>query len=114
MSLRERSQRRQFDRAFHRLQTHGSEEQRRRLQGFTREMLDDLYQLSLDEFVQKGGGKVIAYDESQTPILDALIDFFKYLVESGALWKLIELFFGIAMSEEDEVTAFYTALANGS
>ena len=78
MSIRERSQRRAFDRQLRRLGRDGNEEARGLVAALTSDMKDDLYQASLDRFVSQGGGKVIAYDESQTPILDKLIEFFQW------------------------------------
>lgn len=112
MSLRERTQRRAFDRQLNRLGRNGSEEERAFVASMTPAMQDDLYQLSLERFIATNtvGAAVIGYDESQTPILDKLIEFFQWLWESGALLELIKLFFGGLMSEANtEVMAFYAA-----
>lgn len=40
-------------------------------------------------------------EESGTPILDKLIEFMKWMYESGFLELLLKLFFGITLSDED-------------
>lgn len=107
MSIRERSQRRFFDRQLRRLGRDGDEDARRLVALMTPEMRDDVYQLALDKFVADGLGQVVARDESQTPILDRLLEFFQWLWESGALLEIIKLIIGGALEADSEVVAFY-------
>lgn len=114
MNVRERSQRRAFDRQLRRLGRDGNEEARGLVAALTSDMKDDLYQASIDRFVSQGGGKVVAYDgDSQTPILDKLIEFFQWLWESGALLEIIKLFFGGLMEADNDVVTFYAEVTNG-
>ena len=109
MSLRERTQRRAFDRQLKRLGRDGDEEARNLVAAMTAEMKDDVYQLSIDKFLE-GKNKdteVIAYDESQTPVLDKLLEFFKWLWESGALLEIIKLFLGGVLEADSEVSLYY-------
>lgn len=108
MSIRERSQRRMFDRQLRRLGRDGDEDARQLVESMTKEMRDDVYQLALDRFVMEGRGQVVARDESQTPILDRLLEFFQWLWESGALLEIIKLIIGGGlMTVDSEVVAFY-------
>ena len=96
MGARARTQRRIFDRQLERLRVDGRPDERDAVNSLTAENIDDLYQLSLDKYISvRGQRSVVAYDgESQTPILDKLLDFFKWLWESGALMELIKLLIG--------------------
>ena len=64
----------------------------------------DFYQLTVRHFVQSTGA-AHTLDEDGTPILDKLLDFFKWLYESGALEWLIRLFAGMAITAAMSVSA---------
>lgn len=95
MSLREKTQRRMFNMAFAKARSMASEEDRQHFDdAYSYGLLDDVYQLSLGRFISEGLGVAWAFDESQTPILDKILEFFKWLWESGALLELIKLIGG--------------------
>lgn len=112
MSIRERTQRRLFNQALWKLERAGSDEERQLIGSMTAPMRDDIYQLAIDRFLvgKDKNREVIAYDESQTPILDKLLEFFTWLYESGALMDLIKLIIGGGLMVADsDVVAFYEA-----
>ncbi len=96
MKLKARTQRRAFDRQLRRLATFGSEDQRQQAQLVLND--PDLRNLSyigsVERFIEQGGNVLAVDEDSQVPVLDRLIDFFKWLWESGALLEIIELFLG--------------------
>ena len=102
MNFRSRTQRRAFDRQLRRLQKFGNDQEREQAQL----VLDDwdlrnlVYIGSVERFIEQGGAVIAMDEESQVPILDRLIDFFKWLWESGALMEIIKLFLGGLSTEE--------------
>ena len=63
------------------------------------EEFDGFYQFVVSQYVRATGASFEALDESQTPILDKLLDFVKWMYESGFLEFLIGLFgAGIVMA----------------
>ncbi len=108
MKLRVRAQRRAFDRQLRRLAKFGDENQQEHAQLVMQdaELREMVYIGSVERFIDQGGAIIAMDEDSQVPILDRLIDFFKWLWESGALLEIIKLFLGGLTADEQRALKF--------
>lgn len=97
---RPRIQRRAFNRAVLRLKRTGTDREKEIAETILNDsdFANEMYTAAVGEFVEEKrliSGRDFIRDESGTPILDALLGFFRFLIESGLLEKLIDIFLGV-------------------